>query len=145
MSDSPAPDRSEMRVPWLNARRLAAWESGSGSWPEVDFDDLEWRRFAACRLHEHVDFFPVGTTGTAAREIADAKSICNRCPVRLSCLRYALVTNQEFGVWGGHDEEERKELRRQWRRLGRPFPIVRVVPADQVPRGPRTNGVERAG
>ena len=59
--------------------------------------------------------------------------------------KFALVTNQEYGVWGGHDEEERRDLRRRWRRLGRPFPVMRTAPSDVVHRLPDTGPVHRAG
>ncbi len=29
-----------------------------------------------------------------------------------ACLRYALETNQEYGIWGGTTEDERRALRR---------------------------------
>jgi WhiB family redox-sensing transcriptional regulator len=35
--------------------------------------------------------------------------------VRSECLEFAITTNQEFGVWGGTSEDERRVLRRQWR------------------------------
>ena len=44
-----------------------------------------------------------------------AKAICAGCPVRLDCLIFALEANQQFGIWGGYDEEERRELRRRRR------------------------------
>lgn len=31
------------------------------------------------------------------------------------CLEFAITTNQEYGVWGGTSEEERRVLRREWR------------------------------
>ncbi|MEJ7766147.1 MAG: WhiB family transcriptional regulator [Acidimicrobiales bacterium] len=31
------------------------------------------------------------------------------------CLEFAITTNQEYGVWGGHSEEERRIVRRKWR------------------------------
>ena len=65
--------------------------------------------------------------------------------MRLVCLQFALTTNQEDGVWGGYSEDERRELRRRWRRLGRPMRFVpggsldgtdrdEVVPLDPVGR-----------
>jgi WhiB family redox-sensing transcriptional regulator len=60
-------------------------------------------------------FFPVGVTGPAIDQIAAAKSICALCPVQAECLDFAITSNQEFGVWGGTAEEERRVLRRQWR------------------------------
>ncbi len=35
-----------------------------------------------------------------------------RCPVRTSCLEWALASGQEAGVWGGTSEDERHALRR---------------------------------
>ena len=93
-------------------------------WIPGEFDEQAWRRSAACR---HVDpsvFFPVGLTGPSVQQIADAKAVCQGCPVRLVCLQYALANHHDDGVWGGYDEGERRELRRKWRRLGSPLRLV---------------------
>jgi WhiB family redox-sensing transcriptional regulator len=74
----------------------------------------DWRDFAACRDTSPDLFFPVGTTGPALDQIAEAKTVCRQCPVRTACLEYAMVTNQDTGIWGGTSEEERKKLRRAW-------------------------------
>ena len=74
----------------------------------------QWRRSAACRGCDVALFFPVGSTGPAVDQIAAAKAVCGHCPVRADCLDFALVTNQESGVWGGATEEERRRLRRSW-------------------------------
>ena len=42
-----------------------------------------------------------------------ARDWCSACPVRLDCLQYALLYNEEFGVWGGTTEIDRKSLRRK--------------------------------
>jgi WhiB family redox-sensing transcriptional regulator len=60
-------------------------------------------------------FFPVGATGPAEAQINTAKQLCARCPVKIDCLEFALQTNQEYGVWGGMSEEERRMLRRSRR------------------------------
>jgi WhiB family redox-sensing transcriptional regulator len=99
-------------------------ESARVTWIAREFDERSWRRSAACRDIEPSIFFPVGVTGPAVPQIAEAKAVCRRCPVRMACLQYALVSYQEFGVWGGYDEEERRDLRRRWRRLGRPLHLV---------------------
>jgi WhiB family redox-sensing transcriptional regulator len=83
--------------------------------PSVTYGHETWRRWAACRHSEPELFFPTRDTGTAATEIERAKAVCAACPVQAACLRFAFATNQEFGVWGGQDEDERKALRRQWR------------------------------
>ncbi len=77
--------------------------------------DAAWREAAACRQADPELFFPIGSAGTGAAEIRRAKAICAGCPVRRPCLIYALATSQEFGIWGGRDEGERRLLHRQWR------------------------------
>ena len=73
----------------------------------------DWRLRAACRDTGPDLFFPVGLTGPAAVEDADAaKAVCRNCPVCAECLEFAMVSNQQAGVWGGATEEERRTLRR---------------------------------
>lgn len=74
----------------------------------------EWRRTAACRDTDPDLFFPVGTTGPAIEQIDAAKAVCRRCDAQAACLEYALVTNQDSGIWGGTSEEERRVLRKQY-------------------------------
>ena len=83
--------------------------------------DVQWQEAAICRRADPEMFFPIGTTGKAAADIQRAKAICARCPVHRACLAYALATGQEFGIWGGRDENERRLLRRQLRRVRRPL------------------------
>jgi|SRR5215813_10829152 len=74
-------------------------------------DPATWESRAAC-LHSDPDlFFPIAPSGPAVRQIAQAKAICARCPVRGECLQFALTTHQVHGVWGGTSEEERRLLR----------------------------------
>ncbi|WP_331759897.1 WhiB family transcriptional regulator (plasmid) [Streptomyces sp. NBC_01525] len=42
--------------------------------------------------------------------IPEAKAVCDTCPVRRSCLSWALETDQTGGVWGGLAEQERLQL-----------------------------------
>ena len=72
-----------------------------------------WRATSACRDTDPDLFFPVGTTGQALVQIARAKEVCGECPVQNDCLEYALETNQDAGIWGGLDEEQRRNIRRQ--------------------------------
>lgn len=75
----------------------------------------DWRRRAACRLMPADMFFPVGTSGMAIEEVLAAKAVCSGCEVSGPCLDFALETRQEFGVWGGTDEDERRDLFRRTR------------------------------
>ena len=74
----------------------------------------DWRERAACQAVTADLFFPIGRTGDALDHIEAAKRICLSCPVQAQCLRFALETNQEAGIWGGTSEEERTKLRKDW-------------------------------
>jgi WhiB family redox-sensing transcriptional regulator len=71
----------------------------------------DWRDNAACHDVEPDLFFPIGTTGPALLQINEAKRICEACPVREPCLRWALKSGEDSGVWGGTTGEERRALR----------------------------------
>ena len=88
--------------------------------PTFDWDAEGWRHDAACRDANADLFFPTGSTGTAVDQIDTARAVCRRCPVQQACLQFALETNQEAGIWGGKDEDERRRLRRGWRASQRP-------------------------
>lgn len=76
-----------------------------------------WRTYALCRGLGADLFFPVGAFGREAAEHTEgAVAVCRACPVRQPCLEFALATNQEFGIWGGRTEEERRSMRRARRR-----------------------------
>lgn len=74
---------------------------------------LNWRADAACRSADADLFFPISTSGQALEQVAEAKAICARCPVRRQCLAFALRTRQAHGIWGGMTEQERTVIRRQ--------------------------------
>ncbi|MFI8434772.1 WhiB family transcriptional regulator [Streptomyces sp. NPDC079020] len=78
-----------------------------------------WRMDAACREEDPDLFFPIGSTGPALVQTADAKAVCANCPVREPCLRWALENGQDSGVWGGLGEDERRALKRRARRRAR--------------------------
>jgi hypothetical protein len=40
----------------------------------------------------------------------EAKIICSFCPVKQLCADYAILANEEFGVWGGLDPAERRAI-----------------------------------
>jgi WhiB family redox-sensing transcriptional regulator len=83
-----------------------------------------WRDRAACTGEDPELFFPDGNTGPALRQIEEAKAVCRRCEVAQTCLRWALDTGQDAGVWGGMSEDERRALE------GRPARAHAVVPAE---------------
>ena len=71
----------------------------------------DWRSAAACRSADPELFFPVSAFGQALAQVAEAKAICARCPVRRPCLAFAQRTRQAHGIWGGLTEEERRRPR----------------------------------
>jgi len=80
--------------------------------PVVQWDEERWRDRAACRHTDPDLFFPPGSGGDVLPQINAAKAVCRSCPAQAPCLQFALATNQEAGIWGGKDEDERRRLRR---------------------------------
>ncbi|MFB6863005.1 WhiB family transcriptional regulator [Streptomyces virginiae] len=74
---------------------------------------MNWRHEAACWWEDPDLFFPVGSGGPALLQIEEAKAVCHRCPVRETCLQWALEGGQDFGVCGGMSEEERRRTARR--------------------------------
>ena len=78
----------------------------------------DWQHEAACRGQDAVYFFAPSyferREEKTARE-ARAKVICARCPVLEDCLEFALRVREHHGVWGGLNEQERRQLLRQRR------------------------------
>ena len=60
-----------------------------------------WRASAVCQDDPGPHFSPIPYDRAVALEA------CSRCPSRVPCLKYAVDTNQVFGIWGGRTERER--------------------------------------
>ena len=78
----------------------------------------DWRDHAACRDADPDLFFPGGGIRSAWAQVRMAKLICRGCPVSITCLSWALASDQEHGIWGGLTEDERRRLYRRDRALG---------------------------
>lgn len=79
-----------------------------------------------CAYTDPEAFFPTAAEGTRIGDLerAHAKDICADCPVLSACLTWALETGQDYGVWGGMTEGERRAL------LGsepRPEPVAHAI------------------
>jgi WhiB family redox-sensing transcriptional regulator len=68
----------------------------------------QWKQQGLCRDEDPAIFFP-----SSVEETTTAKEICAACPVSEDCLQFALVTRQQYGVWGGKDMERDKIIRRR--------------------------------
>jgi WhiB family transcriptional regulator, redox-sensing transcriptional regulator len=74
---------------------------------------MTWRNSAACLDEDPELFFPVGNTGPALGQIEEAKVVCHRCEVVVTCLKWATESRQDTGVWGGLSADERRALKRR--------------------------------
>jgi WhiB family redox-sensing transcriptional regulator len=86
-------------------------------------EDREWQRRAACRDADPELFFSKHIcaddcapdcqgrkeAGRHAR-IRAAKAYCDECPVAIDCLLWSIDTGQQFGIWGGSTERERRRM-----------------------------------
>lgn len=69
-----------------------------------------WVSRAACRGEDPAMFFPeYGMSRYAYRALA----ICAECPVKAECLDHALTHDEEYGIWGGTSQRERRRIKRR--------------------------------
>ncbi len=73
----------------------------------------DWLDHAACRRSDPELFFPASDIRAARPQVEAAKKVCRRCPVRGTCLSWAVDNGQQAGIWGGLTEEERHRLSRR--------------------------------
>jgi WhiB family redox-sensing transcriptional regulator len=73
---------------------------------------MTWRNHAACLDEDPELFFPIGSTGPALLQIEEAKAVCHRCEVIDTCLKSAIESGKDSGVFGGLSEDERRALKR---------------------------------
>lgn len=58
-------------------------------------------------------WFPEKEAGSSnSTEMLMAKSICRQCPHQAECAEWG-IQNENFGIWGGITEGERRFIRRQ--------------------------------
>lgn len=67
-----------------------------------------WAARAACKGADDTVFFPE-TRGH--HNAVKALQICRTCAVASECLQHALTAPEQFGVWGGKTEQERRDMR----------------------------------
>ena len=72
--------------------------------------DSAWMAEGRCWHLSPEIFFPRDGTGVEV-----ARRICAGCPVRSSCLEYAMENHTDRGVWGGTSERHRRRLARSFR------------------------------
>lgn len=73
----------------------------------------DWRDRAACLgCDTNLWYGERGGDYTVSRQ---SKAVCFACPVRQQCLDYAIDNNEEYGIWGGLSETERRAFKRATR------------------------------
>lgn len=80
--------------------------------------DAPWMERAKCRGMTSEIFFGKEYTGRQRHrptltsvDIRRAKAICAICPVLQECFEFAMVNNEEYGVWGGTTHRDRERIR----------------------------------
>ncbi len=92
-----------------------------------------WQDAGLCPQTDPEAFFP--EKGGSTRE---AKKICKLCPSKADCLSWALERREQYGIWGGLSERERRRISRAG--PGAAIAAVRAALADTpipVPKEPR--------
>jgi WhiB family redox-sensing transcriptional regulator len=72
-----------------------------------------WQVKAACRGPHASVFFPPPQFERKEEKLdreGRAKAICASCPVKRECLEYAVNIREVHGIWGGLNENERRQM-----------------------------------
>jgi WhiB family redox-sensing transcriptional regulator len=87
-------------------------ECQAGTCSALEPGATTWRSRSACLEEDPELFFPIANTGPALLQIEEARVVCRRCEIIETCLKWAIESGQEAGVWGGLSEDERRALKR---------------------------------
>ncbi|MDV7088937.1 WhiB family transcriptional regulator [Rhodococcus opacus] len=79
--------------------------------------DIGWQQFARCKIMDTDAFYSPDDEGKGPRVRRErvAKQMCNECVVQIRCRMHALLTAEQYGVWGGLSESERRRVRPPYR------------------------------
>lgn len=78
------------------------------------FDSPDWHEDAECAKPENADKIDNFFANKPAQQW-EAKKLCNQCPVRRDCAKWALDNKQLWGIWGGLDSQKiRNTLSVNW-------------------------------
>jgi WhiB family transcriptional regulator, redox-sensing transcriptional regulator len=88
----------------------------------LEVPSMAWGSRARCAAEDPTLFFPNGDSPGTRAKAAEAKKLCLECGVRLECLRWAIETGQEEGIWGGLGVRELRRHRRGLRSAHQPAP-----------------------
>ena len=78
------------------------------------FDTPDWHEDAECAKIENADKLDKFFANKPAQQW-EAKKLCNKCPVKRDCAKWALDNKQIWGIWGGLDSGQiRNTLSVNW-------------------------------
>ena len=75
---------------------------------------MNWRDKAACSEYPKDWWYVERGSENMRSNIAQARAICDGCPVASECLQYAMEHNETHGMWGGKSVRERRKLLNGW-------------------------------
>ena len=84
--------------------------------PKLLGEGTSWQERAACLPYPSVLFFGLDDAETTHEKRArerEAKLVCSRCLVRNECLQHAIEAREQYGIWGGLTEMERRARARR--------------------------------
>jgi WhiB family redox-sensing transcriptional regulator len=66
----------------------------------------------ACRKEPDL-FFPEDYYAQKAKLLSErlARMLCEECPIKDLCRDYAILAQEDYGIWGGTNARERREAR----------------------------------
>jgi hypothetical protein len=77
-------------------------------------DDHLWQEESLCAKPENREHIKSFFANKASQQVA-AKKLCDACPVKRQCAKWALDNKQISGIWGGLDSKEiRRTLSVNW-------------------------------
>jgi WhiB family redox-sensing transcriptional regulator len=75
-----------------------------------EITNRSWMEQASCHEVDTECWFDDAPPKAVRRHI---RAVCSHCPVRRSCLSYALANNESSGAWGGFAMVELQPLKRR--------------------------------
>ncbi|AGS33537.1 putative transcriptional regulator [Corynebacterium maris DSM 45190] len=91
-----------------SGHEIPVWQKPTPARPrDLSFRREEWVTAATCRQGDPDALF---VRGAQQREAAE---LCQPCDVQRHCLATSLDNKEEFGVWGGLTERQRRALLRK--------------------------------
>lgn len=70
---------------------------------------MDWDEGVPCKVQGPHRMYPTSEEG----QKIIAQDVCRGCRAQTECLNLALVMKEDYGVWGGATEKDRREIRKE--------------------------------